>query len=225
MTHSVDELRSMQSAGNYRGLIFALSDPDPFTRAEAMSRLTKFPNDQVFEAARRALGSDPDFSVRTQACVVLRGFPKTRLVVDTLKEALRDNHRLVRSKAAFALAHLRAREALEDLLVMKRQGIEPDIEDTISTSIEILEAPDKSETLLKLVDQRDVEGIGKLFDCMLGPDHKEVESGLASRGKNRMLDVFRVWESEGRLTALRDDPQEYVHAKETFAKKLIEACE
>lgn len=223
MTYSVDELRSMQLAGNYRGLLFALLDPDAFTRAEAMSRLSKFQNEEVFQAAFNALTSDPDYNVRTQACVVLRNSPCCEKVVDALRKALNDDHRFVRGKAAFALAHLRAREALTDIVSMRDHGIEPDIEDTIEASIEILSTPDKSETLLDLVSKRDIEGIGRLFDCMLKPDHDEVEAGLSAKGKNRMLDVFKSWESEGRLSALDDDPDSYRTAKRDYAERLIEA--
>ncbi|MBU1320067.1 MAG: HEAT repeat domain-containing protein [Candidatus Zixiibacteriota bacterium] len=223
MTYTVDELRSMQLSGNFKGLLLALTAPDAFVRAEAMSRLTRFQNEAVLEAAIRFLESDNDFNVRSQACVVLRNFPHREESVDALREALRDTHRLVRSKASFALAQLRARDALDDVLAMSAEGLEPDIADTVNTSIEILSTPDKSETLLKLAGDADVEGIGKLFDCMLKPDHEEIEAGLTSKGKNRMLSVFREWESDGRLTALDADPDKYRTARKVYAEKLIDA--
>lgn len=223
MTYTVDELRSMQFSGNYRGLLLALTAPDAFVRAEAMSRLAKFRNDAVLEAAIRFLKSDRDFNVRSQACVVLRNFPHSEKAVEALRYALKDTHRLVRGKASFSLAQMRARDALDDVIAMCSEGVEPDIADTVSASIEVLSTPDKSETLLDLVSKEDIEGIGKLFDCMLKPDHEEIEAGLSTKGKNRMLDVFREWESEGRLTALDADPEKYRNARKEYALKLIQA--
>lgn len=223
MTYSIDELRSMQLSGNHRGLIFALSDPNGFTRAEAMSRLSKFRNNDVLKSAIKFLESDPDFNVRSQACVALRGFTGNCDAVKALRKSLNDDHRHVRSKASFALAQMRAREALGDIVAMREQGVEPDIADTVDTSIDILSTPDSSEILLELADKRDAEGIGKLFDCMLKPDHDEIEIGLSARGKNQMLDVFREWESEGRLSALDRDPEVYRRTSREFAQRLIEA--
>ena|GEM_PF-2573695 len=222
MTYSVDELRSMQLSGNYHGLLFALAAPDSLIRTEAMSRLARFQNSSVQEAAIRCLKSDSDYNVRAQACVVLRNLPLCEEITDALRQALNDENRRVRSNAAFALAHLRARDALDDILTMRSQGVEPDIEESVNTAIEILSARDKSETLLELAGHKDIEGIGKLFDCMLKPDHDEIESGLTSSGKNRMLDVFKQWESEGRLTAL-DSSDRYSQAKREYAERLIEA--
>jgi len=223
MTYSVDELRSMQLSGNYQGLLFALVDSNSFTRAEAMSRLARFQNESVRKAAIRHLASDPDFNVRAQACVVLRNYPQSTANTDALRKALEDDHRLVRSKAAFALAHLRTREALDDIVAMRNKGVEPDIRDTVDAAIDILSTPDRSETLLELVNRKDVDGIGKLFDCMLKPDHDEIEVGLAKKGKTRMLNVFKRWESKGRLTALDEDPESYSTAKREYARELIEA--
>lgn len=224
MTYSIDELRSMQLSGNYKGLLFALAAPDSFTRAEAMSRLVRFQNDSVRDAAIRCLKSDPDYNVRAQACVVLRSFPRCEEISEGLCAALKDESRYVRSNAAFALAHLRARNALDDIIAMRNEGLEPDIEDSVNAAIDVLSTPDKSETLLKLVNRGDIEGIGKLFDCMLKPDHEEIEVGLASQGKNRMLDVFKEWEDTGRLTVL-DDSDRYADAKREYALRLIEAYE
>jgi len=224
MTYSVDELRSMQLSGNYRGLLFALSAPDTLTRTEAMSRLAKFQNSAVQEAATKSLASDPAYNVRAQACVVLRNFPPCKEIKDALCKALKDESRHVRSNAAFALAQMRARDALGDILEMRSHGVEPDIEDSVNTAIDILSTRDKSETLLELASRRDIEGIGKLFDCMLKPDHDEIETGLVNCGKNRMLDVFKQWESEGRLTAL-DGSDSYTSAKQEYAERLIEAYE
>ncbi len=223
MTYSVDELRSMQLSGNYRGLLFALAAPDGFTRAEAMSRLAKFQNEAVRDAAIRCLKSDADYNVRAQACVVLRSFPLCHEILSALRDALKDVSRHVRSRAAFALAQLRARDALEDLLAMRDEGVEPDIEDSVNLAIDVLATPDKSETLVELAGRRDIDGIGKLFDCMLKPDHDEVEAGLASQGRNRMLDVFKQWNTSGRLTAL-ESSDSYAQAKRAYAAKLIEAC-
>ncbi len=223
MTYSIDELRSMQLSGNYRGLILALSDPNGFTRTEAMSRLSKLRNNDVLKAAIEHLEKDPDFNVRSQACVALRGFTGNIDAVKALRRSLNDDHRLVRSKASFALAQMRAREALGDIVAMRAQGVEPDIADTVDTSIDILSTPDSSEVLLELVGKRDTEGIGKLFDCMLKPDHDEIESGLSAHGKNQMLDVFREWESEGRLSALDGDPEVYRRTRREYAQRLIEA--
>lgn len=224
MTYSIDELRSMQLSGNYRGLLFALAAPDSLTRAEAMSRLVRFQCDSVRDAAIRCLKSDPDYNVRAQACVVLRSFPRCEEISEVLCAALKDESRHVRSSAAFALAHLRARNALDDIIAMRNEGLEPDIEDTVNVAIDVLSTPDKSETLLQLVSRKDIDGIGKLFDCMLRPDHDEIEEGLASQGKNRMLDVFKQWESKGRLTAL-DDSDSYADAKRDYAMRLIDAYE
>ncbi len=222
MNYNVDELRSMQLSGNYRGLLFALAAPDSMIRTEAMSRLTRFQNDSVQDAAIRCLTSDTDYNVRAQACVVLRNLPYCKDISDALRRALKDENRHVRSNAAFALAHLRARDALDDILAMRSQGVEPDIEESVNMAIEILSARDKSETLLELAGHKDIEGIGKLFDCMLKPDHDEIESGLSGSGKNRMLDVFKQWESEGRLTAL-DSSDSYANAKREYAERLIDA--
>ena len=222
MNYNVDELRSMQLSGNYHGLLFALAAPDNMIRAEAMSRLSRFRNSSVQEAAISCLTSDSDYNVRAQACVVLRNFPHCEEITDALRRALNDENRHVRSNATFALAHLRARDALDDILAMRSQGVEPDIEDSVNTAIDILSAPDKSETLLKLASHKDIEGIGKLFDCMLKPDHDEIESGLSGSGKNRMLDVFKQWEAEGRLTAL-DSSDSYANAKREYAERLIDA--
>jgi HEAT repeat protein len=224
MTYTIDELRSMQHSGNYRGLLFALAAPDGFVRAEAMSRLTGFRNSAVREAAIRCLKSDTDHRVRAQACVVLRSFPLREEISNALRGALKDANRYVRGNAASTLAHLRARNALDDVLAMREQGIEPDIEDSVNMAIDILSTPDKSQTLLDLASHRDVEGIGKLFDCMLKPDHEEIETGLADHGNSRMLDVFRQWEAEGRLKAL-DSIDDYEMAKHAYARRLIEAYE
>ncbi len=223
MTYSIDELRSMQLSGNYRGLILALSDPNGFTRAEAMSRLSRFRNDDVLRSAIKHLEKDPDFNVRSQACVVLRGFTGNTDAVNALRKSLSDEHRLVRSKASFALAQMRAREALGDIVAMRAQGIEPDIADTVEASIDILSTPDSSEVLLDLASKRDVKGIGQLFDCMLKPDHDEVKHGLSVRGKSRMLEIFREWESEGRLSALDRDPEVYRRTRREYAERLIKA--
>lgn len=222
MNYNVDELRSMQLSGNYRGLLFALAAPDGMIRTEAMSRLARFQNSPVQEAAIRCLTSDTGYNVRAQACVVLRNFPLCKKITEALRQALNDENRHVRSNAAFALAHLRARDALDDILAMRSQGVEPDIEESVNMAIEILSARDKSETLLELAGRKDIEGIGKLFDCMLKPDHDEIESGLTSSGKNRMLDVFKQWEAEGRLTAL-DSSDSYANAKREYAERLIDA--
>lgn len=222
MNYNVDELRSMQLSGNYRGLLFALAAPDGMIRTEAMSRLARFQNSPVQEAAIRSLTSDTGYNVRAQACVVLRNFPLCEEITEALRQALNDENRHVRSNAAFALAHLRARDALDDILAMRSQGVEPDIEESVNMAIEILSARDKSETLLELAGRKDIEGIGKLFDCMLKPDHDEIESGLTSSGKNRMLDVFKQWEAEGRLTAL-DSSDSYANAKREYAERLIDA--
>jgi HEAT repeat protein len=224
MTYSIDELRSMQLSGNFRGLIFALSAPDSLVRAEAMSRLTKFKDESVREAAIKSLSSDPSYSVRTQACVVLRNLTPSKATTDALCVALNDENRHVRSNAALSLAQLRARDSLKSILDMCNQGVEPDIEDTVNMAIDILSTPNKSDTLLNLAEERDIEGIGKLFDCMLRPDHEEIENGLANRGKNRMLDVFKEWESEGRLTAL-EGTDIYARAKEEYATRLIDALD
>jgi hypothetical protein len=213
----------MQLSGNYRGLILALSDPNGFTRAEAMSRLSKFRNNNVLESAIDHLENDPDFNVRSQACVALRGFIGNIDAIKALRKSLNDDHRLVRSKASFALAQMRAREALGDIVAMRAQGVEPDIADTVDTSIDILSTPDSSEVLLELAGERDAEGIGKLFDCMLKPDHDEIKNGLSTRGKNRMVDVFREWEREGRLSALDRDPEVYQRTRREYAQRLIEA--
>ena len=222
MNYNVDELRSMQLSGNYRGLLFALAAPDSMIRTEAMSRLARFQNSSVQEAAIRCLTSDTHYNVRAQACVVLRHFPHCEEISDVLRRALKDENRHVRSNAAFALAHLRVHDALDDILTMRSQGVEPDIEESVNMAIEILSARDKSETLLELAGRKDIEGIGKLFDCMLKPDHDEIESGLSGSGKNRMLDVFKQWESEGRLTAL-DSSDSYANAKREYAERLIDA--
>jgi HEAT repeat protein len=222
MNYNVDELRSMQLSGNYRGLLFALAAPDSMIRAEAMTRLARFQNNSVQEAAIRCLTSDSDYNVRAQACVVLRNFPLCEEITDALRRALNDENRRVRSNAAFALAQLRARDALDDIYAMRSQGVEPDIEESVNMAIEILSARDKSETLLELAGRKDIKGIGKLFDCMLKPDHDEIESGLSSSGKNRMLDVFKQWKSEGRLTAL-DSSDSYAKAKREYAERLIKA--
>jgi len=224
MTYSIDELRSMQMSGNYRGLIFALSTPDALVRAEAMVRMSSFTNGEVRDAAIRHLAEDSDYNVRAQACVVLRHFPGSDEIVDALCEALRDSHRLVRERAAFALTQLRAREALCNIMEMADEGVEPDISDTVNMAIEVLSEPDKSETLVDLVTRKDVEGIGELFDCLLKADHDEIERGLERQGKNRMLDIFRDWEHSGRLTALEPDPSVYVATKKKYAKRLIEAA-
>jgi HEAT repeat protein len=214
----------MQLSGNYRGLIFALSAPDSLTRAEAMTRLAKFNDESVREAAIKSLRSDPSYNVRSQACVVLRNLPPDEATTDALCTALKDENRHVRSNAALTLAQLRVRDSLDSILDMCNHGVEPDIEDTVNMAIDILSTPNKSETLLNLAEERDVDGIGKLFDCMLKPDHEEIENGLASQGKNRMLDVFREWESEGRLTAL-EGTESYTQAKEEYAMRLIEALD
>lgn len=224
MTYSIDELRSMQMSGNYRGLIFALSAPDPLVRAEAMVRLSSFTNEPVRDAAIEHLKNDSDYNVRAQACVVLRHFPTSDVIVDALCEALRDTHRQVRERAAFALSQLRAREALGNIMAMADEGVEPDISDTVNMAIEVLSEPDKSQTLLELVSQRDVNGIGELFDCLLKADHDEIERGLEQRGRNRMLDVFRDWKQSGRLTALEPDPSVYEETKKAYARRLIEAA-
>jgi hypothetical protein len=224
MTYSIDELRSMQLSGNYQGLLFALASPDDMIRAEAMSRLSRFQNESVKEAAIRYLRADKSHNVRAQACIVLRGFPLSKDISDALCDALNDENRHVRAKAAFALAHLRVRGALDNIIDMRSRGVEPDIEDSVNTAIDILSTPDKSKTLMELAGHRDIEGIGKLFDCMLKPDHEEIRTGLANNGRYRMLDVFKQWEDKGRLTAL-DSSESYANAKRQYAERLIKAYE
>jgi hypothetical protein len=221
MRFCIDELRGMQSSGNLKGLILALSDPDSQIRAEAMSRLTTFNDDEVLNVAICYLQNDRNYEVRIQACSVLRNFVGNKRAVQALREALSQEHRLVRSRASFALAQMRAREALTDLVAMQAQGLEPDIADTVNASVEVLSEPDRSDLLIELVEDGNVEGIGDLFDCLLKPDHDEIESGLSRRGKKEMLAVFREWRTEGRLSDLNGDCDSYEKIRREYAQRLI----
>jgi len=223
MNYTTDELREMQLNGNYLRLVFALSSTEDSVRVDAMTRLAKFQKDEVLVAALDSLKNDLCPEVRASACTVLRNFERHPRIEEALKSALHDDHRTVRGRATAALAQLRVRDALDNIIEMTNHGVEPDIADSVELAIDILSEPDKSDALVDLASNRDVEGIGKLFDCMLRPDHEEVERGLKVRGKRKMLRIFREWESSGRLTALDPDPQTYSRAREDFARRLIEA--
>ncbi len=223
MNYTTDELRRMQLSENCRGLLFAMSSSENTVRAEAMSRLARFQNDEVLVVALDRLKNDPYYDVRVNACTVLRNFPRHPRITEALKEALDDDHRLVRGRAATVLAQLRVRDALDNIIEMSNCGVEPDIEDSVKMAIDVLSEPDKSETLVDLASRRDIEGIGRLFDCMLKPDHEEVERGLQARGNRKMLRIFQEWESAGRLTALDPDPETYSRAREDFARRIAEA--